>query len=324
MPEIATSASAVPAVTPAAPAALPLKPSANSPAPAAAAPGTTATIDADADEVGKWAKLARTNREAKATIAQLTKERDELAALKPTADKAGAVEKLIKEGKFVEAAQAAGHDVEKLFAQWVESGEAAPAANGPPKELVEAQAKLDAIEKRLKDADDAKAKDDETAKTAAQEAQRAETVAGIATMIATDGARWARCAKDPAEASNDAFHIAVEKVKTLGRAVTDAEAKELFEKSLDQAEVGYKALAEKWDVPELPRRPARAATVAPDIRDYLPASRESSPVAERKPAVTLDGQRGALRSASTETKGKLTEAEAKAKALASIRAMKRA
>jgi hypothetical protein len=282
-------------------------------------------VDVDAEEVGKWAKLSRAAREAKARNAELEKQVAELSGHKPAAEKAGTVERLIGEGKLIEALEAAGVDIEKAFAQWVEKGEGAPASAGPPKELIELQAKYDAIEKRLKDEDDKTAKDDEAAKAQAIEEGRTSTIKGIADTIATDTARWARCAKDPAEASADAFSIAVEKVKALGRAVTDAEAKELFEKSLDQAEAGYKALAEKFYVPETTPvrsrwRPA-AATVAPS-GDAVPA-RDSSPVAERKVAVTLDGQRGSLKTPSTESRGKLTEAEAKAKALESIRAMKR-
>jgi hypothetical protein len=298
-------------------------------APAAkpAAPVAIADVNVDAEDIGKWGKLQRQARELKSKLtaadARAAEFEKELGALRPAADKGSAVEKLVKEGKLTEAMKVAGLEAEAAFAQWVEDSEGKPAAAGPPKELLDLQARVDALDALKKAEDDAKKAADAEQLTVAQQAQRAEVVKGLTDKITADGARWARCGKEPGEAAEDAIGVAREKAKLLGRAVTDAEAEELLDKALDAVEAGYKALAEKFYIPEAPkpRFGARPATVAKGKDDVL--ARESSPVVERKVAVTLDGQRGSLRAPATETKGKLSEAEAKAKALASIRAMRR-
>lgn len=328
MPEITTTPPVIPSSAPApapaaakAPAALPGKTTGNP------APGTRATVDIDAEDLGKWAGLGRNLREVRgkltaseAKLVEYEKKISELEGLRPVADKGGNVERLVKEGKHLEAMKAAGADLEAAFAQWVADNDGAAAPTAPPKELIELQARFDALEAKAKAEDEAKGKETEAEKVAAFEAGKQAVVKDLSDKIASDSKRWARCGKEPAEAANDALQVAVEKVKALGRNVTDAEAVELYDKALDQVEAGYKALAEKFYIAEAPR--VRPTSIA-QVTDYLRA-RESSPVAERKPAVTLDGQRGSLRSPATETKGKLTEAEAKAKALASIRSMKRA
>lgn len=332
-------------VTPAAP--IPGQTSPNS-----APPVKTAVVAGDQDKLGEWADLRRQLREAtsKATAAE-TKAAEhaakvaELEQLRGGADKAGAVEKLVKEGKLVAAMQAAGVELEAAFAQWVEEseGKAAPAA--PSQELLDLKAKYDAIEARLKGEDDAKKAAEEDAKKRGDESGRAEVLKGLSDKITAEGARWVRCAKEPGEASDSALSVAQEKARDVvakraaekgidltkpltaeqARAVsvTDAEATELFDLALDAVEAEYKALAEKFYIAEAPR--VRPATV-PHIGDYLrkPGSppRDSSTGSERKAAVTLDGQRGSLRTPKEqETRGKLTADEAKAKALRAIRSM---
>lgn len=343
MPEIATTPTTT---TPAAP--IPGQPSQNS-----APPVKTADVAGDQDELGKWAGLRRQLREtttklteANAKAAEHERKVAELEQLRPVADKAGTVEKLVKEGKLVAAMQAAGVELEQAFAQWVEESEGKATPSAPSQELIDLKAKYDAIEARLKGEDDAKAKADEDAKAKANDAGRADVLKGLNDKITADGARWVRCAKEPGEAADSALSVAQEKARAVVQqravakgidlskpltaeqaaavSVTDAEATELFDLALDAVEAEYKALAEKFHIPEAPR--VRPATV-PHIGDYLrkPAdpNRDSSPVAERKVAVTLDGQRGSLRTPKEmETRGKLTADEAKAKALRAIRSMR--
>jgi len=285
-------------------------------------PVTTADVNVDPEELGKWAKLTRTARELRSTLAEkdtvlkaLEQKVADLEQRTPLADRAATVERLAKEGKLVDAMKAAGVELEQAFAQWVEESEGKSTPSAPPAELVDLKAKYDALEARFKAADDEKTKAADDEKVQAAEAGKASVLKGLNEKITAEGARWVRCAKEPETASQDALNVTVEKVKALKRAVTDEEAAELFDKALDAVESEYKALGEKFYIPEA----KRPATIRP-IGDYLP-KRDSSPVAERKVAVTLDGQRGSLRTSTTETKGKLTAEEAKAKALASIRSM---
>lgn len=331
---------------------------ANNPAPAPkpnapAAPVKSTEVPGDDAKLTEWAGLQRRLREttaklteANSKVSDFEKRLADLETLRPVADKAGAVDKLLKEGKLVDAAKAAGIELEQAFAQWVEESEGkagTPAA--PPKELTDLVDKYNALEARLKAADDAKTKDADDARTKAGEAQRAATLKGLTDKVTAEGSRWVRCAKEPAEASEHALGVATEKAAAIIKeraeakgydlaniapeqareiALSDDEATELFDLSLDAVEGHYKALADKFHVPE----PKRAATVRP-IGDYFrrreaDPNRDSSTGGERKVAVTLDGQRGSLRGPKeTETRGKLDAGAAKTKALASIRALSR-
>jgi hypothetical protein len=342
MPEITTTAPATsaPAVSP----AIPSQTTNNG------APVKTAEVNGNQDKLNESAGLRRQLREtttklteATARGAELEKKIADFDQLRPLADKHGEVSRLLKEGKHVEAMKAAGVELEQAFAQWVEENENNPAPAGPSKELVELQAKYDAIAARLKGEDDEKTKATEDAKTKAAEQRRAGVVKEISDKIASDGARWVRCAKDSAEASETALNVVQEKAREIIKeraeaqgfdlskltaeqaaaiAISDKEADELFGLALDAVEAEYKALADKFHVPEV-KRPA-SATVRP-IGDYFrkdgSSNRDSSTGSERKVAVTLDGTRGSLRTPKEqETRGKLSAGDAKAKALASIRA----
>jgi uncharacterized membrane protein len=319
----------------------------NSPAPAKAV-----EVPGDAEKLTEWATLKRQLREANTKLTEVTskateaeKRAAELESLRGVADKAGTVERLTKEGKHLEAAKAAGLELEQAFAQWVEESEGKPGKAEVPQDVLDKLARVEAIEKRLQADDEAKAKADQEAKERAGGEQRAGMLKGFADKIAAEGSKWVRCAKDPAEASEHALAVVHEKARTVlaGRAadkgydlakltaeqaaeiaITDTEAAELFDLSLDAVEAEYKGLGEKFYVPEPVRE--RPATIRP-IGDYLKKhqadpNRESSPVVERKAAVTLDGQRGSLRTPKElESRGRLTADEAKAKALRSIRSM---
>lgn len=354
MPELTLTAPAIPAsstsaATPAAP-----KPvvsgssSRNSPAPAAPA----IDVPIDGAKLGEWAKLNRTIRETSAKLTEsATKNADlerrlaELEGFRDPATKATEIGKLVSEGKQLEAMRLAGVKLEDAFAQWVEDNENNPAPSKPPAELLELKAKYDELAARAAREDDAKKKADEDAANQSAQAQHTETTKGLADKIATDAARWPRCGKEPGEAAEDALGIASEKAKAVIAAragehgidlskaltadqrklveLTDAEANELLDLSLDAAEAGYKALAEKYHVAP----PARSTATVRRIEDYfrkdVASTRDGSPVAERKVAVTLDGQRGSLRTArGQETKGKLSEADARTRALASARSLR--
>jgi hypothetical protein len=310
-----------PAILPAAPAPAPKAAPAPKVESAPAAPPTsttTAEVNIDPGELGKWSKVSKAKRAAETELAAAKTRIAELEALKPSADRSSTWDKLKAEGKFLEALKSTGLTKDEqytLFEQWskapADDSEPAPV----PAEFTDLRARFDALEAAKKADDEARTKRDQEAKSQANERDRAEALNQIQKTIEGDASRWARCAKDPETARLDAAKVAAEKVRALGRPINEAEFDEISRAALDVMEGHYKALADKFYIPEA----KRSATVRP-IRDYI---RDSSPVAERKTAVTLDGNRGSLRTPATETKGRLTEAEAKAKAMASIKAMTR-
>ncbi len=308
-----------PVTTPATTSATTETPASSSSAPAAvpstdaaqAAGDATKTIATDlpADEVKRWSSLQRANREAKEKITALEKERDELAALKPTAEKNSALDAHIKEGKMLAAAQAAGIDIEAAFSEWMADEE--KATSGPlPKELIQLTEKISKLEaEREEELKARKAAEETQAKTSAEKATQAvndflaDTVKQDA---ASDSPKWRRVAREP-EAANEALGIVRAAVNKLGRAVTDGEAEKLISAAFDQLEEHYKGLAERYALDEVPP-PGRR------IRD---TSRVREPVASR--TVTIDNNRGSIRRPTQAETGFKTFKEIKAELMAGTR-----
>lgn len=280
-------------------------PAAN-PVPAAAAPplegAPAAEVDIKPDELGRWSKLHRENREYKAKLDAAEQRASEFDKVKPEADRATKLGGLVGEKKWIEAMEAAGIDPEAAFEAWVQVSQDG-AAPPPSKELLDLQAWKAEQEKKAKEAEEA-------GKTVAQQKAAERFDAATVEMLAKPDAKWALCGREAnrTEAAEDARLIAVKvadkwRTENPGVLVTNEQGEKFVMAALDQLEAHYADLGKRY-----------AAATEATSRDTNPRTER---VASSIPTITSD--RGTLRRPPAEAPKYMTFKEAKAELLAKHR-----
>lgn len=280
-------------------------PAAN-PVPAAAAPplegAPAAEVDIKPDELGRWSKLHRENREYKAKLDAAEARAAEFDKVKPEAERATKLGGLVGEKKWIEAMEAAGIDPEAAFEAWVQVSQDG-AAPPPSKELLDLQAWKAEQEKKAKEAEEA-------SRTTAQSKAARTVDAYLGEQLAKPDAKWALCGREAnrAEAVTDARQIignmvARWKKENNGADVPSAEAEKFSSAAFDQLEAHYADLGKRY-----------AAATEATSRDTNPRTER---VASSIPTITSD--RGTLRRPPAEAPKYMTFKEAKAELLAKYR-----
>jgi hypothetical protein len=242
------------------------------------------TTDLDADQVRQWSALNRANREAKAKIAALEKERDELKS-RPASEPPKIAS--------LKDAQAAGIELEALFSEWLEEDSASP----PPKEVVELSERFAKLEKEREDELTARKAEEEARKSEQAKRNDEGVTAFVTNVLGGDKDRkdkdghpvpsmWPRCAREPEAIANAKLHavMATQALQAKGHTVSDEQAAQLVAAAFTQLEEHYAELGRRYALDGVPPR-------GPNVRG---PTRVREPVASRT-SVTIDSNRGSLR-----------------------------
>lgn len=228
----------------------------------------TAQIQGDPAALAEVARLSKRLREL---------EKIDVNGLREKASKFEAIEKAPNELRKLEAL---GIDIDKVVTQAMEEGKDPAVA---AKRAAEAAIKEET--KRLEDEIENLKKDRETDKMQATATEQAEAKAALVgqfgEMAKTDVTRWPYAAKLGSEAAGDAYAVAESAMKALGRAVSDVEARQIMEASLDQVDAYHRDRAKLYGVSQDPTRESARTrpprTITGDIRSSGGPSAPSSP-----------------------------------------------